>query len=228
MSASVWNRRVLGAKAQHAVPLPSQPTSRLAGSPLEARPLPLLPRRLGRPRLQLVRLAQLVQHSMSNALAPAEPTSAPKATGLSFGTPAAASSNTTPAASTTPAPGSAPSAAQQQQPQAPAKPEPVPSMLENKTHGEIVNEMNRLLEARVEAFEQAANEVRDWDKVLINNAQQVRRTGTCERLELTEMLSGPPIAPLDHPGAGKPGQGPGWPRRHRAASAIARAAARRV
>ncbi len=46
-------------------------------------------------------------------------------------------------------------------------------MLENKTHGEIVQEMNRLLEARVEQFESAAAEVREWDRMLIRNAAQV-------------------------------------------------------
>jgi hypothetical protein len=76
----------------------------------------------------------------------------------------------TPTATKTPAPPSAAPA----QPAAHAKPEPVPSMLENKTHGEIVQEMNKLLEARVTEFEKAAAEVRNWDKMLLQNAAQVR------------------------------------------------------
>lgn len=52
--------------------------------------------------------------------------------------------------------------------------EPVPSLLRGKTMDDIVNTWSRELEAQVGEFRRQAGEVREWDRVLIENGKQVR------------------------------------------------------
>lgn len=51
----------------------------------------------------------------------------------------------------------------------------MPSMLKGKTLEEIVNAWSGELEARTREFMSVAGEVREWDAVLRENAEQVRR-----------------------------------------------------
>jgi nuclear pore complex protein Nup62 len=53
--------------------------------------------------------------------------------------------------------------------------EPVPSLLRGKTMDDIVNTWSRELDTQVGEFRRQAGEVREWDRVLIENGKQVRR-----------------------------------------------------
>ena len=52
--------------------------------------------------------------------------------------------------------------------------EPVPSLLRGKTMDDIVNSWSRELDTQVGEFKRQAGEVREWDRVLIENGKQVR------------------------------------------------------
>lgn len=47
-------------------------------------------------------------------------------------------------------------------------------MLRGKTLDDIVDSWTKDLEAQVKEFEKQAGEVREWDKVLVRNGNQVR------------------------------------------------------
>lgn len=96
----------------------------------------------------------------STAGAPA-PAAAP-ATSLTFGGAKPAAPAATPAA------GGAPGAAA-----TPAVAAPVPSLLRGKTLDEIVNAWSVELDERTRDFVDVAGEVREWDRVLRENGEQV-------------------------------------------------------
>lgn len=58
-------------------------------------------------------------------------------------------------------------------PGAPVASAPVPSMLKGKTLEEIVNNWSNELEERTRDFSEIAGEVREWDRVLRENGEQV-------------------------------------------------------
>lgn len=95
-------------------------------------------------------------------------TAAPSASGGLFG----ANPNTTAAASTTtPAVPTAPIASAPANVEKPS--EPVPNLLRGKALDDIVEGWNKDLEEQVKEFERQAGEVREWDKILVRNGNQV-------------------------------------------------------
>lgn len=77
---------------------------------------------------------------------------------LGLGAPAAPTTGTTLGAGTSTAP-----------------PAPTPSLLRGKTLDEIVNAWSGELDERARDFGEVAGEVREWDRVLRENGEQVRR-----------------------------------------------------
>lgn len=70
-----------------------------------------------------------------------------------------------PASSTPAEPGASSSAA--------GPSEPAPNLLRGKTLEDIVDGWNKDLDSQVKEFERQAGEVREWDKVLVRNGNQV-------------------------------------------------------
>ena len=63
-------------------------------------------------------------------------------------------------------------------PGAPVASAPVPSLLKGKTLEDIVNNWSNELEERTRDFSEIAGEVREWDRVLRENGEQVRDSST--------------------------------------------------
>lgn len=61
-------------------------------------------------------------------------------------------------------------------PKANATQEPAPSVVKGKTFNEIVERFEAELEDQVSRFKDQAAEVREWDMILIENSQNVRRS----------------------------------------------------
>jgi nuclear pore complex protein Nup62 len=58
-------------------------------------------------------------------------------------------------------------------PAAAAPSEPAPNLLRGKTLEDIVDTWSKDLDAQTKEFERQAGEVREWDKVLVRNGNQV-------------------------------------------------------
>ena len=62
--------------------------------------------------------------------------------------------------------------------------DPAPNLLRGKTLDDVVDGWNKDLDMQVKEFERQAGEVREWDKVLVRNGNQVSRVtilGKCRR-----------------------------------------------
>jgi nuclear pore complex protein Nup62 len=102
--------------------------------------------------------------------AEATQTATPAAGGGLFGS-TAAKTTIVPAAGATTTTGSGPS-------------EPAPNLLRGKTLDDIVEGWGKDLEVQVREFERQAGEVREWDKVLVRNGDQVNLYSCCRSLRL--------------------------------------------